>query len=84
MMSKISKVLNTSNLDVKPDVTSSFFKFHVGLGNNFPSVIHALKLRSWWHKKKSERFIGQGQNTDDESDEEDFKPGSHFIWTQWC
>lgn len=65
MMNKISQVLNSSNLDAMPDVTSNYFKFYVGLGNNFPSVIQAIKLRSWWHKNDFESFIGQGKNTDD-------------------
>jgi hypothetical protein len=58
-MKKLFNVLNDSNNKTKPEFTSKYFKFSVGLGNNHPSVIHAVKLRSWWHKKKSEKLISQ-------------------------
>jgi len=71
-MKKVYSVLNNSNNKTKPEFTSSFFKFSVGLGNNFPSVINAVKLRSWWHKKKTEKLITSTvvKSTED-SDEDD-------------
>lgn len=89
LMQKLFKVLNQENKGAKPETGSSFYRFYVGTGNNHNSVRQIVKRRSWWHRQKHERFIGQGSAAttadDDESDEEyeDAGKGAHFIWTQW-
>jgi hypothetical protein len=71
-MKKFYNVLNNSNNKSKPEFTTTFFKFSVGLGNNHPSVIHAVKLRSWWHKKKTEKLINlTAVKSVEDSDEDD-------------
>ena len=85
----MNKVLNEGNRNIKPEQGSNYFKFYVGVGNNHPTIRQIIKRRSWWHRQKTERFIGQGA-VDDEEDECDEERangtnlrGAHFIWTQW-
>lgn len=75
---------------MKPEQGSTYFKFYVGTGNNHPTIRQIIKRRSWWHRQKTERFIGQGEVEDEEDDcaieEGGFvgaQKGAHFIWTQW-
>ena len=58
-MQKLNKVVNQENNNAQPETGSNYFKFYVGLGNNYPTVRQILKRRSWWHREKQERFIGQ-------------------------
>lgn len=83
MIKKLYQVLNQSNKNVQPETNSSFYKFTIGYGNNYQAVLHAIKLRSWWHVRKREKFIGNVIKQDEDTEDEDPKPGSHFIWTQW-
>jgi hypothetical protein len=94
-MQKLNKTLNQENGGVKPELNTSFFKFFVGNGNNHPIVKQILKRRSWWHKQRSERFIGSNPipiayNSDGTNDEAELSDregaegnGAHFIWTAW-
>jgi len=88
LMQKMHKVLNDGNKGVKPELGSNYFKFYVGQGNNHSTIRQIIKRRSWWHRQKTERFIGQGELDDEEEDcNEEQQPGAqrgaHFIWTHW-
>jgi hypothetical protein len=90
LMTKLFKTLNYENRQMKPEQGSQYYRFYVGVGNNHPSVRQIIKRRSWWHREKQERFIGQGSAAttvgDDDEDEDDYEDqgkGAHFIWTQW-
>ena len=43
----------------------------MGTGNNDPTVRQIIKRRSWWHREKEERFIGQVGEDDDAEDYEE-------------
>ena len=58
LMQKMHKVLNDGNKGVKPELGSNYFKFYVGQGNNHSTIRQIIKRRSWWHRQKTERFIG--------------------------
>jgi len=38
LVKRLYKALNTENDNMQPESTSSYFKFYVGYGNNYPSV----------------------------------------------
>jgi hypothetical protein len=46
VVQKLNRVLNTENKNVKPEIGSSYFKFYVGTGNNYPTVRQIIKRRS--------------------------------------
>lgn len=79
-MQKLNRVLNQANADVKPEQGSSYFKFFVGTGNNYPTVRQIVKRRCQWHRDKRERFIGNYED-EDASDGDEKIRGSHFVWT---
>lgn len=88
MIQKLFKVLNQENNQNKPESSTTFFKFYVGTGNNYPTVRQIIRRRNWWHREKQERWIGQHQNhnncEESDNEEEEVKvKGAHFLWTQW-
>ena len=58
LMQKLNRVINESNQNCKPEQGSTYFKFFVGLGNNHPTIRQIIKRRPWWHRQKTETFIG--------------------------
>lgn len=38
LMQKLNKVVNQENNNAKPETGSNYFKFYVGVGNNYPTV----------------------------------------------
>jgi len=84
LIKKLNKTLNFENKNAKPEHGSNYFKFYVGTGNNYPTVRQIIKRRSWWHREKHERFIGQAGFDDEIDENEDVQgKGAHFLWTQW-
>ena len=69
--------MNQENRQMKPEQGSQYYRFYVGVGNNHPSVRQIIKRRSWWHREKHERFIGQGSAAttvgDDDDDDDDYE-----------
>ena len=57
LVKRLYKVINSENNSMQPEANSNYFKFYIGFGNNYPSVRQIVKSRSWWHRKKAERFI---------------------------
>ena len=61
LMQKLYQVLNRENNNIKPETTSSIYRFYVGKGNNYPSVRQIISKRSWWNRvtQKQEKFYGE-------------------------
>ena len=61
LLQKLYQVLNKENNGIKPENSSSIFRFYVGKGNNYPSVRQIVSRRSWWNRvtQKQEKFYGQ-------------------------
>lgn len=82
-MQKLYKCLNQENGNAQPEQGSNYFKFFIGTGNNYSCVRQIIKRRSWWHRQKTEKFIGQLSLEQDSESEDKTISGCHFIWTQW-
>lgn len=61
LLQKLYQVLNKENRNIKPEASSSIFRFYVGKGNNYPSVRQIVSRRSWWNRvtQNKEKFYGQ-------------------------
>lgn len=61
LLQKLYQVLNRENKNIKPEASSSVFRFYVGKGNNYPGVRQIISRRSWWNRvtQRQEKFYGQ-------------------------